>query len=126
MIIIKTKRRYSISAKKSSDFFVRYKIFIKKTYMKNFQEQINKIKGLMKSINEEDYGIPDDNYNDDDTSMDANRDEDAERVFMGAMEEIKEIYGGDLEREAYIQMIDKYLGTDTGEDIGDEEDLPFR
>ena len=94
--------------------------------MKNFQEQINKIKGLMKSINEEDYGIPDDNYNDDDTSMDANRDEDAERVFMGAMEEIKEIYGGDLEREAYIQMIDKYLGTDTGEDIGDEEDLPFR
>jgi hypothetical protein len=126
MIIIKTKRRYSISAKKSSDFFVRYKIFIKKTYMKNLQEQINKIKGLMKSINEEDYGIPDDNYNDDDTSMDANRDEDAERVFMGAMEEIKEIYGGDLEREAYIQMIDKYLGTDTGEDIGDEEDLPFR
>jgi hypothetical protein len=94
--------------------------------MKNLQEQINKIKGLMKSINEEDYGIPDDNYNDDDTSMDANRDEDAERVFMGAMEEIKEIYGGDLEREAYIQMIDKYLGTDTGEDIGDEEDLPFR
>lgn len=94
--------------------------------MKNLQEQINKIKGLMKSINEEDYGIPDDNYNDDDTSMDANRDEDAERVFMGAMEEIKEIYGGDLERGAYIQMIDKYLGTDTGEDIGDEEDLPFR
>ena len=94
--------------------------------MKNLQEQINKIKNLMKSINEEDYGIPDDNYNDDDTSMDANRDEDAERVFMGAMEEIKEIYGGDLERGAYIQMIDKYLGTDTGEDMGDEEDLPFR
>jgi poly(A) polymerase Pap1 len=126
MIIIKTKRRYSISAKKSSDFFVRYKIFIKKTYMKNLQEQINKIKGLMKSINEEDYGIPDDNYNDDDTSMDANRDEDAERVFMGAMDEIKEIYGGNMDREAYIEMIDKYLGTDTGEDMEDEEDLPFR
>lgn len=94
--------------------------------MKNLQEQINKIKGLMKSINEEDYGIPDDNYNDDDTSMDANRDEDAERVFMGAMDEIKEIYGGNMDREAYIEMIDKYLGTDTGEDMEDEEDLPFR
>jgi hypothetical protein len=94
--------------------------------MKNLQEQINKIKGLMKSINEEDYGIPDDNYNMDDTSSDAARDEDAERVFMGAMDEIKEIYGDNLERGAYIEMIDKYLGTDTGEDMGDEEDLPFK
>jgi hypothetical protein len=94
--------------------------------MKNLQEQINKIKGLMKSINEEDYGIPDDNHNDDDTSMDANRDEDAERVFMGAMDEIKEIYGGNMDREAYIEMIDKYLDTDTGDDMGDEEDLPFK
>jgi hypothetical protein len=101
-------------------------IFIKKTSMKNLQEQINKIKGMMKSISEEDYGIPDDIDNFDDTSSDAARDEDAERVFMGAMDEIKEIYGGDLERGAYIQMIDKYLGTDTGKDMGDEEDLPFR
>jgi hypothetical protein len=94
--------------------------------MKNLQEEISKIKGLIKSLNEQDYGIPDDIDNFDDTSSDADRDEDAERVFMGAMDEIKEIYGGDLERGAYIQMIDKYLGTDTGEDMGDEEDLPFK
>lgn len=100
--------------------------------MKNLQEQISKIKGLMKIINEEDYGIPYDKHNDDDTSSDGARDEDAEKIFMDCMDEIKNIYGGNMDRSAYIEMIDKYLGTDNEEDMGDDEDmddneeLPFK
>ncbi len=96
--------------------------------MKNLQEEIRKIRGMMKSINEEDYGIPDDTNNDDDTTMDANRDDEAEKIFMDCMDKIKDIYGDNMDREAYIEMIDKYLDTDNGEedDMGDEEDLPFK
>jgi hypothetical protein len=88
------------------------------------EETIKKIKKLNKSLSEQNFFGDDDfggeELSNDDESFDHRSDDDAEQIFMSAMDKIREIRGSDYSEDVYHKWVESYFFKRNGpdEDMG--------